>query len=83
MERAWIRVAREAVGADDHAVPQQWPVHTTAPGVAATERSYQQQLEKGAEKMFCRAGGKKVRAKNPNEPPPEPAYQQPLSVSEA
>ena len=34
VERAWVRVAREAVGADGQVVPQQWLCNTTAPGVA-------------------------------------------------
>ena len=34
VERAWCRVAREAVGPEGHVVPQQWLAHTTAPGVA-------------------------------------------------
>ena len=38
VERAWIRVARKAVGPEGQVVPQQWLVHTTAPGVAATDR---------------------------------------------
>ena len=38
MERAWVRVAREAMGAEGQVVPQQWPVHTTAPGVGAEDR---------------------------------------------
>ncbi|CAE7584665.1 unnamed protein product [Symbiodinium natans] len=38
VERAWVRVAREAVGAEGQVVPQQWLVHTTAPGVRAEDR---------------------------------------------
>ena len=38
IERAWVRVAREAVGAEGQVVPQQWLVHTTAPGVRAEDR---------------------------------------------
>ena len=38
VERAWARVAREAVGAEGQVVPQQWLVHTTAPGVRAEDR---------------------------------------------
>jgi len=34
VERAWVRVAREAVGPDGHVIPEQSLVHTTAPGVA-------------------------------------------------
>ena len=30
IEKAWVRVAREAVGADGQVVPQQWLVNTTA-----------------------------------------------------
>ena len=33
VERAWVRVAREAVGPEGQVVPQQWLAHTTAPGV--------------------------------------------------
>ena len=38
LEHAWVRVAREAVGAEGQVVPQQWLVHTTAPGVRANDR---------------------------------------------
>ena len=38
VERAWVRVAREAVGADGQVVPQQWLSNTTAPGVAPDDR---------------------------------------------
>ena len=38
VERAWVRVAREAVGADGQVVPQQWLCATTAPGVAPDDR---------------------------------------------
>ena len=38
VERAWVRVAREAVGAEGHVVPQQWLTYTTAPGVPASDR---------------------------------------------
>ena len=38
LEHAWVRVAREAVGAEGQVVPQQWLVHTTAPGVHADDR---------------------------------------------
>ena len=38
LEHAWVRVAREAVGAEGQVVPQQWLVHTTAPGVNADDR---------------------------------------------
>ena len=38
LELAWVRVAREAVGAEGQVVPQQWLVHTTAPGVRADDR---------------------------------------------
>ena len=31
VERAWVRVAREAVGPEGQVVPQQWLAHTTAP----------------------------------------------------
>ena len=37
VERAWIRVAREAVGAESHIVPQPWLAHTTAPRVETTD----------------------------------------------
>ena len=30
LERAWVRVTREGVGADGQVVPQQWLAHTTA-----------------------------------------------------
>ena len=35
---AWIRVAREGVGANGQVVGQAWLAHTTAPGVAAGDR---------------------------------------------
>ena len=38
VERAWVRVARESVGADGQVVPQQWLSNTTAPGVAPDDR---------------------------------------------
>ena len=38
LERARVRVAREAVGADGQVVPQQWLAHTTAPTVRADDR---------------------------------------------
>ena len=38
VERAWVRVAREAVGSDGQVIPQQWLVRTTAPGVPADDR---------------------------------------------
>ena len=38
VERAWVRVAREAVGAEGQVVAQQWLVHTTAPGVRTEDR---------------------------------------------
>ena len=38
LERAWVRVAREAVGADGQVVPQQWLAHTTAPNVDPADR---------------------------------------------
>ena len=38
VERAWVRVAHEAVGADGQVVPQQWLSNTTAPGVAPDDR---------------------------------------------
>ena len=38
VERAWVRVAREAVGAEGQVVPQQWLAHTTAPDVPAGDR---------------------------------------------
>ena len=38
VERAWVRVAREAVGSDGQVIPQQWLVHTTTPGVPADAR---------------------------------------------
>ena len=38
LERAWVRVAREAVGAEGRVVPQQWLLHTTAPGIPADDR---------------------------------------------
>ena len=38
VERAWCRVARDAVGPGGHVVPQEWLVHTTAPGVASDDR---------------------------------------------
>ena len=38
VERVWVRLAREAVGAEGQVMPQQWLVHTTAPGVRADDR---------------------------------------------
>ena len=38
LEHAWVRVTREAVGAEGQVVPQQWLVHTTAPGLHADDR---------------------------------------------
>ena len=38
VERAWVRVAREAVGPDGQVVPQQWLAHTTAPGIRPDDR---------------------------------------------
>ena len=38
VERAWVRVAREAVGPEGQVVPQQWLAHTTAPGVQPQDR---------------------------------------------
>ena len=38
VERAWLRVAREAVGPEGQVVPQQWLAHTTAPGVRPDDR---------------------------------------------
>ena len=36
--RAWVRVAREAVGAEGQVVPQQWLTYTTAPAGLASDR---------------------------------------------
>jgi len=38
VERAWVRVAREAMGAEGQVVPQQWLARTTAPNVGAQDR---------------------------------------------
>ena len=38
VERAWLRVAREAVGAEGQVVPQQCFAYTTAPGVRPENR---------------------------------------------
>ena len=38
LERAWVRVAREAVGPEGQVVPQQWLAHTTAPHVDPANR---------------------------------------------
>ena len=38
VERAWVRVAREAVGPEGQVVPQQWLAHTTAPSVQPQDR---------------------------------------------
>ena len=38
VERAWIRVAREGVGANGQVVGQQWLANTTAPGVRPDDR---------------------------------------------
>ena len=38
VERAWVWIAREAVGPEGQVVPQQWLGHTSAPGVAADDR---------------------------------------------
>ena len=37
VERAWVRVAREAMGPECQVVPQQLLAHTTAPGVGAED----------------------------------------------
>ena len=38
VERAWVQVAREAVGPEGRVVPQQWLAHTTAPQVRTDDR---------------------------------------------
>ena len=38
VEHAWVRVAREALGADGQVIPQQWLAHTTAPNVGVEDR---------------------------------------------
>ena len=38
LERAWIRVVREAIGPEGQVVPQQWLVRTPAPGVDPDDR---------------------------------------------
>jgi hypothetical protein len=38
LEQAWVRVAREAVGAEGRVVPQQWLARTTAPDVPPDDR---------------------------------------------
>ena len=38
VERAWVRVAREAQGAEGQVVPQQWLARTIAPGVGTEDR---------------------------------------------
>jgi len=38
VERAWVQVAREAVGPEGRVEPQQWLAHTTAPQVPADDR---------------------------------------------
>ena len=38
VEHAWVRVAREALGADGQVIPQLWLAHTTAPNVGAEDR---------------------------------------------
>ena len=38
LERAWIKVVREAVGPEGQVVPQQWLVRTPAPGVDPDDR---------------------------------------------
>ena len=38
VERAWVRVAREAIGSEGQVVPQQWLAHTTAPHVGTQDR---------------------------------------------
>ena len=38
VEHTWVRVAREALGADGQVIPQQWLAHTTAPDVGAEDR---------------------------------------------
>lgn len=38
VERAWVRVAREAIGADGRVVPQQWIASLNVPGVSSTDR---------------------------------------------
>ena len=51
VERAWVRVAREAVGADGQVVPQQWLCATTAPGVAPDDRRRLDSVIYGASPM--------------------------------
>ena len=41
-----MRVAREAVGPEGQVVPQQWLVHTTAPGVPADDRRRSHRLRR-------------------------------------
>ena len=38
VEHAWVRPAREALGADGQVIPQQWLAHPTAPNVGAADR---------------------------------------------
>ena len=38
VERAWVRVAREAVGLQGQVVPKQWFAHTNAPDVPSDDR---------------------------------------------
>ena len=38
VERAWVRVAREAMGSEGQVVPQQWLAHTTALHVGTQDR---------------------------------------------
>ena len=37
LEQAWVRVAREGLGPEGRAVPQQWLANTSAPGVSAQD----------------------------------------------
>ena len=53
VERAWVRVAREAVGpADGQVVPQQWLAHTTAPTVRSDDRRRLDLVVYGATPLF-------------------------------
>ena len=63
VERAWMRVAREAVGADGQVVPQQWVCNTTVPGVAPNDRRRLDLVIYGATPMGGVAGPPSCRRK--------------------
>ena len=55
VEHAWVRVAREALGADGQVYLQQWLAHTTAPNVGAEDRRRLDLVVYGATPHGCDA----------------------------